>query len=270
MCGIAGILLTPMDRPPEMLAEMRELFTNNLKFNEERGRSASGVAVMQADGRLLVEKSALSASEFVETEAFSSALRQIGPCTTLVLGHARHPTKGDPAWMQNNHPLQAGPVVGVHNGHIRNDDDLFSQYNLPRLGQVDSEVIFRLIETCPPLSQPRDYLASLRPLLRSLQGDFTFLAADRRAPERLVVLKHANPLCLHYHAPWHALLFSSRYIFLRKAFGFSITTEALPHDQMLLFEARWLPEMGSQPAAQLPFVETPEVRTGEIWVTKPY
>jgi glucosamine 6-phosphate synthetase-like amidotransferase/phosphosugar isomerase protein len=249
MCGIASIFLSPHDRPPEVWQRLKETFTQNILANEPRGQVATGLAVLQADGWLAVHKSPLPASRFVTTPAYHNLLNQLGPQTTLLLGHTRRPTKGDPLTNDNNHPLLAGPICGIHNGHINNDDELFGLCGCPRQGQVDSEVIFRLLEPLSPRQLNGAYLAAVQVQLRQLQGDFTFLACDRRAPDRLLVVRHHNkPLSVHFHPDWNALIFSSRYIFLRKRFGPVVLTEELPRDQILLFEARSLAQTGHRPA----------------------
>ena len=235
-----------------MWQAIKDTFTRNLIFNEERGKAATGLAVVQAGGQVAMQKMARPAAEFVTSPAYLALLEQVGPQTTLLLGHTRHPTQGDPATPHNNHPLQVGPIFGVHNGHIDNDAALFTRFNLPRQTQVDSEIIFRLLEPYSPARLNGSYLAAVRPHLQLLQGRFTFLAVDRRAPHKLLVLKHNNPLSLHFEPAWNALVFSSRYIFLRKAFGHSVITEALPHDQLLLFETSSLSQHGCQPAAACP------------------
>ena len=58
-----------------------------------------------------------------------------------------------------------------------------------------------------------------------------------------------------FHAEWNALIFSSRYIFLRKAFGHHVASEALPHEQLLLFDANHLTRLGNQPRKSLAFRE---------------
>jgi hypothetical protein len=65
-------------------------------------------------------------------------------------------------------------------------------------------------------------------------------------------LKHNNPLCIHFHREWNALIFSSRYVFLRKAFGAPLIAEALEHDQLILFDARSIPELGILPKLAMP------------------
>jgi glucosamine 6-phosphate synthetase-like amidotransferase/phosphosugar isomerase protein len=253
MCGIAAVLLYPQERSPDDWREIRAIFSRNLVFNEERGRAATGLAVIRTDGQVTLHKAALPASQFVETAAYTNLLTALDEQTTLLLGHTRRPTKGSPEFEENNHPLQAGTVFGVHNGHIDNDDALFQEYAYPRDGQVDSEIIFRLLEPISPVKLNGSYLPTVCRQLRRLQGQFTFLAGDQRAPNKLLVLKHNNPLCLHFHARWNALIFSSRYIFLRKAFGHAVLTEALPHDQLMLFDATQLPHLQECPAATCDF-----------------
>ncbi len=247
MCGIAAILFAPGERPPAVQQEIRDFFSRNLLFNEERGKAATGLAVLRTDGELVVYKAPIPASQFVETARYRDLLASLDAQTVLWLGHTRLPTKGAPENNDNNHPISAGEVVGVHNGRITNDDTLFTRYGYPRQGEVDSEIIFRLLSDMNPHTDEAHYAAEACQRLQLLEGKFTFLAADMRYPYRLLVLKHHNPLCAHYHAPWQALIFSSRYIFLRKAFGRSVITEALPHNTLLSYDASRLAELGNTP-----------------------
>lgn len=247
MCGIAAIFLHPQKRTAGDWQAIREVFTQNLLFNEIRGKAATGVALVQADGKGTVYKLPISATEFIETEKYCKLLESVDSQTTLLLGHTRHPTKGDPDHNGNNHPLQIGPVFGVHNGHIDNDDALFVKFGFPRQAEVDSEIIFRLLEPSSSSQPNDDYLTAIHQRLQFLSGKFTFLSCDIRAPEKLLVIRHHNPLSLHFHTDWNALIFSSRYLFLRIAFGRAALFEHLPKDQLLLFDAYALPQLGSRP-----------------------
>ena len=66
---------------------------------------------------------------------------------TELLVHVRDYTKGHPSIAANNHPVRHGPVVGIHNGIILNDDELLAPHSCarsePRM-TVDSEAIFAL------------------------------------------------------------------------------------------------------------------------------
>jgi glucosamine 6-phosphate synthetase-like amidotransferase/phosphosugar isomerase protein len=251
MSGIAAVFLYPQERKRSEWAAIREMFTLNLIANAERGKEATGCAVVHQDGRVRLLKMPIAASRFVTTLKYRSLLASLDQTTTLLLGHTCLPTRGDPALSANNQPLKAGPVFGVHNGQIDNSDELFARHRLPRQGEVDSEIIFRFLETISPASSASDYLNTVRPLIQLLDGQFTFLACDQRRPERLLVLKHNNPLYAHYLWDWNVLVFSSRYIFLRKAFGKNVFTEALPSDRLLLFETASLPEAGYESQSRI-------------------
>jgi glucosamine 6-phosphate synthetase-like amidotransferase/phosphosugar isomerase protein len=63
--------------------------------------------------------------------------------------HVRDYTKGHPSLAANNHPIRHGTVVGIHNGIIENDDELFARHEIARAEPsmtVDSEIIFALAE----------------------------------------------------------------------------------------------------------------------------
>lgn len=256
MCGIAAILLHPQERSTEQWRNICKTFTLNLLANEERGRAATGVACIRTDNQVSLLKMPLPASNFIKTPEYQSILSAVDRHASLILGHTRLPTKGNPNNTENNHPLQAGPIIGVHNGQIDNDDQLFTSLALVRQAEVDSEIIFRLLEKISPISSDTDYLRDARSLLRHLRGQYAFLACDQRTPGRLLVLRHNSPLSYYFHIEWNALIFSSRYIFLRKTFSSPTAVSALEHDQLFLFDAFSVTILNDQPICSLKF--TPE------------
>ncbi|MFP4344593.1 MAG: class II glutamine amidotransferase [Anaerolineales bacterium] len=237
MCGLAGVLLAPRRRSAADLRHVRRLFVQNLLANEVRGRDATGIALVRTDGEVALHKAPIPASAFVKSTEFERVLSALDNDTLLLLGHARHPTQGSPANNQNNHPLHTGHVVGIHNGHISNDDGLFARFHLPRAAEVDSEVIFRLIDRLPPTASNDDYLDALTSSVHLIDGTLAIIALDLRRPDRLVIVKRGAPLSVHYDRVTEALHLSSRYIFLRKTFGPGILAldEMLPDPSVALF-----------------------------------
>lgn len=259
MCGLTGVVLQPGPRTRSDWSSIREIIRSSLVFSEERGRDASGLAVIDAGGGMRLVKRPIPSSALVETHELRQLLDEIGPTTTCVLGHTRKPTKGSPERAYNNHPIEAGHVVGVHNGIIDNDDALFAELKVERTGEVDSEIIFRLVDDPQrPLCGPED-LAEIEARVRRLRGTFSSLSVDLRAPHRLLALKSLRPLCIHYETTHRALYFSSRYIFLRKSFGRSVITEALEADRGYVFDARTLTTNQSSPELSFP-IEDRSVR----------
>ena len=257
MCGIAAILLYPRQRTPAQWRQIRSLFTSNLVNNEVRGQFATGAAIINAENQMWMKKLPLPASKFVRRAEYTTLLDHLNSQTTLLLGHTRFPTKGDPAFAFNNHPIWIDPIIGIHNGEIRNDDALFAEFMFQRQGQVDSEIIFQLLKLPHPGPFTREDLAVVQLRLQLLDGLYTFLACNVNHPSQLLVVTHGYPLYTIFDADLEILVFSSRYIFLRKLFGPPATTCCLGNDRILLFDAPKLPYTRLEPEVSLPlFGET--------------
>src|SRR2546426_2481368 len=134
MCGIAGYSLLPRSSVDRTLAAQALLAAI-----AERGADAVGYA-FRAPGELYptVVKQRTPASQLLERVSVPAAATQL-------LVHVRDYTKGHPSIAANNHPVRHGPVVGIHNGIIMNDDELLAEHDCarsePRM-TVDSEAIF--------------------------------------------------------------------------------------------------------------------------------
>lgn len=159
------------------------------------------------------------------------------------MGHARKPTKGETCHSVNNHPILTKHIIGIHNGEISNDDTLFGSFSMPRRGGVDSEAVFALLEGIPPGFKGQAYRKAITDRVRLVQGKLTTASVDVRRPGELLVLKRDMPLSMHYEESFRVLFFSSKYIFLRKAFGRSVITEALDSRQGYIFKVSRFPEL---------------------------
>jgi glutamine phosphoribosylpyrophosphate amidotransferase len=135
MCGIAGYSLAPHSRLDRTLAAQALLAAI-----AERGSDAVGYAYTApaGTGPAVVVKQQTPASKLLERVS-------VPPGTTELLVHVRDFTKGHPSIEANNHPVRHGPVVGVHNGRILNDDELLGVHACARAEPrmtVDSEAVF--------------------------------------------------------------------------------------------------------------------------------
>ena len=148
MCGIFGLINYGVDSYDKAFA-FRKATRHLLEASESRGRDASGVCVL-TEKKASVYKSDVKGSELLHTSGYGGVVGQIKNHKGFkaVIGHTRMKTKGTQHLNVNNHPIIANKVIGVHNGVISNDDRLFKKYfqSINRLGQVDSEIIFRLID----------------------------------------------------------------------------------------------------------------------------
>ena len=136
MCGIAGYSLGKRSGADRTLAAQALLAAI-----AERGADAVGYAYRgRRDPYATVVKQRTPASELLERVEVPAA-------ATELLVHVRDYTKGHPSIAANNHPVRHGPVIGIHNGIITNDDELLAPHSCarsePRM-TVDSEAIFAL------------------------------------------------------------------------------------------------------------------------------
>jgi glutamine phosphoribosylpyrophosphate amidotransferase len=137
MCGIAGYSLEASSRVDRTIVA-RAL----LAGIAERGADAVGYAYRDAASPVALHKQRSGASALLERI-------EVPPGTTQLLVHVRDYTKGHPSLAANNHPIRHGGVVGIHNGIIVNDDELFAREMIERAEPgmtVDSEIIFALAE----------------------------------------------------------------------------------------------------------------------------
>src|SRR5213082_4029395 len=134
MCGIAGYSLSEKSSVDRTLAAQ-----SLLAAIAERGADAVGYAYRSpGDGYPTVVKQRTPASMLLERISVPAGAGQL-------LVHVRDYTKGHPSIAANNHPVRHGPVVGIHNGIITNDDELLERHDCARAEPqmtVDSEAIF--------------------------------------------------------------------------------------------------------------------------------
>jgi glucosamine--fructose-6-phosphate aminotransferase (isomerizing) len=176
MCGIAGYSLDPSS-PLDRTVAARAL----LAGIAERGADAVGFAYRATAPNVTVHKQRTGASELLDRV-------EVEQSTTQLLVHVRDYTKGHPRIASNNHPIRHGKVVGIHNGIIVNDDELFARHGIARANDemtVDSEIIFALA------GQSRGRTAHT---LEQLYGSMATAWLDEERPELVLARGMGRPL----------------------------------------------------------------------------
>lgn len=129
MCGIGAFQIAEGECDPAMVARVL------LRLLEVRGKDASGVAWHDNNGETFVRKGAVAGKELARV--LDKTIGNTG------IVHTRWATQGSPSNNNNNHPIDVGGIVGVHNGHISNDNALLAKcVDYKRQAQVDSEAVF--------------------------------------------------------------------------------------------------------------------------------
>jgi glutamine phosphoribosylpyrophosphate amidotransferase len=165
MCGIAGYSLSTRSALDRTLAAQ-----SLLAGIAERGADAVGYAHRSpGEPYATVVKQRTPASRLLERIEVPEHAGQ-------VLVHVRDYTTGHPSIAANNHPVRHGPVVGIHNGIIVNDDALLTAHGCARAEPrmtVDSEAIFAI--AAHSQSDPR--------ALEALHGSMAAAWLDARQPQ---------------------------------------------------------------------------------------
>jgi glucosamine 6-phosphate synthetase-like amidotransferase/phosphosugar isomerase protein len=174
MCGIAGFNLTERSTVARTAAA-RIL----LAGIAERGADAAGYAYRNGSPAAHVHKQRSGASALL-------ARVELPDTTHQLLVHVRDYTKGHPRIEANNHPVRHGAVVGVHNGIILNDDEIFARHAWERDQTdmtVDSEAIFALAEAFEGVEA-----------FEQLRGSMATAWLDERRPELFLARGVGRPL----------------------------------------------------------------------------
>ena len=203
MCGLAGVVFKDHKRTEEQYGTIRGLYTDVLTRASVRGRHATGVATIERRGAYRLVKAPMEAEQFVEDDAYGTHLNKLNNKSSAIMGHTRYSTKGSKFRNRNNHPIVAGTVVGTHNGHIRNHNELFTKFGMNRFAEVDSEALFRLFATA---DSPDQYFNDRLPMV---SGRVSAVFADYEYPEYVYIMKGNNPLEVYYDKEFKCIYYGS-------------------------------------------------------------
>lgn len=206
---------------------VRSLFVQNMV----RGRTASGLACVSYN-KIDVIKKNVSAQVFIDlpeynemelssitlnnhhgNEQIEDSLRQP---TMSIIGHCRLKTKGTELDNRNNHPIICNNVVGVHNGCINNDDQLFNSYSdvIHRKGEVDSEIIFSLIDY---FSNEVVIHEAIKKMATITNGSFACAMVHREQPHIVWLFRRHNPCDILLFEDIGLVVWSSEMSFIKTA-----------------------------------------------------
>ena len=180
MCGIVGYVGKGQASP---------FLIEGLTKLEYRGYDSAGIAVYNGTD-IRVEKSVgrlASLKEKIEGNV---------PEGCIGIGHTRWATHGRPS-DRNAHPHTdcSGDFVVVHNGIIENylalKEDLIEKGHEFK-SETDTEVVAHLLEEV----YNGDFEASVREVLRRIEGYYSLVFMSKRDPDRLICTKQDNPLVI--------------------------------------------------------------------------
>lgn len=187
MCGIVGYV----GQRPACQVVMAALHRM-----EYRGYDSSGIALVDDEGGLTVCRRAGRLANLEEAVAGMAPESKTG---TTGLGHTRWATHGRPT-DRNAHPHRdaAGRIAVVHNGIIENYATLRHElegYGVEFASDTDTEVAVHLVAREYRHGEAAgDFAASVRAVLRRLEGHFTLVFANADEPGTIIAARRSTPL----------------------------------------------------------------------------
>lgn len=210
MCGIIGYIETKKGGAEKAKAKIARL----LEASETRGTDATGIAFVNK-GKIKVYKQPVPAHEFVADKEFKKLIKEFTP--KIMIGHTRAKTQGDPKDNNNNHPIVGKSMAIVHNGTLYNEGDIFKDYKLKRAGEVDSEVIVRLVEHFKDKKNIIATRTAIQCACKKIRGNMAVALINAKNSRELHLICSGNPVVLAYQKSTGNIFFGSTVEILQQA-----------------------------------------------------
>lgn len=207
MCGIVvGLCFGKLNKKDEEIRQklLRYFTTELMILTEERGKDATGAAILFNDGEFCGIKRGERVTDFLarfgeSKDYYGSLLKiwrecEIERAARIFLGHCRQGTIGDKEENENNHPIKVGNLVGIHNGVIKNHDTIFQKLGCKRDGKVDSEAIFRLFEHFTNGGKEPFTLDMCQEVVNRLDGQFAVSLFNADNLEQVPIFRDGRPV----------------------------------------------------------------------------
>lgn len=229
MCGIAGVIQYESEIPRGVRQRaLKILLTEMMLKTEARGRDATGLYQVMADGDWLMTKKAQKAESWLFQD------RDAGDCKDpyvyrdiveswaehdreleAVIGHCRAKTIGG-VENENNHPFaiqvdERNALLGVHNGTLHNHEIIFKKLPdiVKRQGTVDSEAIFHLLYHLTDYGTKPITPEVIKTMGARLDGAYACVVVNTLFPNQVITFRQTRPLEFFIIWPLNVVLLAS-------------------------------------------------------------
>lgn len=183
MCGIVGYVGTKKQAYPILIKGLKRL--------EYRGYDSAGVALINPDGVLSVDK---EKGKVADLERYCADKDTRG---TIGIAHTRWATHGEPS-ARNAHPhySQSRNLAIIHNGIIENYAEIkarLEEKGVRFRSDTDTEVLVQLIEYIQERKQI-ELLPAVQLALHQVVGAYAIALLDSRHPDTIIAARKQSPL----------------------------------------------------------------------------
>lgn len=161
MCGIFGLIIKwGTCHPTARSSRAKQMLLNLARLSEMRGKDSSGLALRDEQAQVIhVFRGPVGVSQLFADRKVTRQMDQVLEAATLgsgvggsegafvAIGHSRLVTNGSQLNDFNNQPVVKDGVIGVHNGIIVNENELWARHpDLQRTCEIDTEVMLALVK----------------------------------------------------------------------------------------------------------------------------
>jgi glutamine phosphoribosylpyrophosphate amidotransferase len=164
MCGITAALIKTSNTK----------YWDLLKASEIRGQDGTGYTIMKKDGSFFSFHSPLKASLLTEFPLLEAGDFVIGQNRLAIFGQTQ----------ENNQPLHEEfmRLSLVHNGNLYDFEKVFTEMNLKRSFQVDTELILRLLQKFK--LEWGELKSSIAATIERIKGNYACMVLDGVYPDK--------------------------------------------------------------------------------------
>lgn len=240
MCGIFGIIAGP--KSGLSIRSAKKIADRLFLLSESRGKEASGIAIKKGD-RIQVLKEPCAASALIKTSRYSDLFLKnptshpnsgdSGDQSLIIIGHSRLVTSGKSELNSNNQPVIRDGSVGIHNGVLVNDTELWREFSgLSKNIDLDSEIILALLRMYQ--SQGQDLISATRSVFRKIDGSASIAIFFDDCDSLLLA---TNTGSLYMCSGNNSLVFASEKHILRQLTGSGPVKIIFPPDAIIHLNA---------------------------------
>lgn len=230
MCGIVGAMAfgPKLSKAEELIRQdsMMYIVTELLQLTKERGEDATGVSTLFRNGVYHGLKMGVDSDKFTTMYGggendYDGYLKQWEASphpASMFIGHCRKSSVGNSWDNVNNHPIRVRDTIGIHNGTLKNHNQIFKQLNSGRDGSVDSEAIIRLLNHYSNNGKEPWTNKMIEEVARRLEGTFSVLAFNGNNPFQMVTMRDGRPMEYALVRPLKTVFVASEQKFFKRVF----------------------------------------------------
>ncbi len=151
MCGIFGLFVSNNSKISP--SHVKNIVNNLFRLSESRGKEAAGIA-LKTHNSIYVLKEPLPASSLIKSKKYQDILEKSfvnwtsdSSLPLSIICHSRLVTNGQSELNSNNQPVIKDGSIGVHNGIIVNDKEIWVRFpEIKKQFDVDTEAFLGLFQ----------------------------------------------------------------------------------------------------------------------------